>query len=250
MKKITGVIETLSSSHQLYTPAKKDERNNFMSSAWLLPKYISAAMLQKCVSFERLPLELGHNRFLKRGVDILVSFLGVIFILSWLIPILAILIKADSKGPVFFLQKRNKKNGKVFICLKFRSMIVNENADLVPAEENDERITFIGKFLRKNHLDELLQFFNVLMGDMSIVGPRPHMISDNFRYDECVDNYDKRLRVKPGITGLAQVMGFTGPVEDIYEMKKRVDMDNFYIMHWSLKLDMIVMCQTIFKTFG
>lgn len=250
MKKITGVIENLSSSHQLYIPAKKDVENTFMLSAWLLPKHMHASIFQKYVSFERLPLELGYNRFLKRGADILVSFLVILCILSWLIPILAILIKADSKGPVFFLQKRNKKNGKVFICLKFRSMIVNANADLVPAEENDERITFIGKFLRKKHLDELPQFFNVLMGDMSIVGPRPHMISDNFRYYECVDNYDKRLRVKPGITGLAQVMGFTGPVEDIYEMKKRVDMDNFYIMHWSLKLDMIVMYQTVFKTFG
>jgi putative colanic acid biosysnthesis UDP-glucose lipid carrier transferase len=250
MKKTSGAVENLNSSHQLYIPAKKNEENNFMSSTWLLPKHMPATISQKYVSFQRLPLELAHNRFLKRGVDILVSFLVIICILSWLIPILAILIKADSKGPVFFLQKRNKKNGKVFICLKFRSMIVNENADLVPAEKNDERVTFIGKFLRKNHLDELLQFFNVLMGDMSIVGPRPHMISDNFRYYECVDNYDKRLRVKPGITGLAQVMGFTGPVEDIYEMKKRVDMDNFYIMHWSLKLDMIVMYQTVFKTFG
>src|SRR5258705_4443522 len=150
------------------------------------------------------------NRVLKRIIDIIFATLMIIFILSWLIPILAVLIKLDSKGPVFFLQKRNKRNGKIFLCLKFRSMIVNQDADLVPAAVNDPRITRIGKFLRRNYLDEFPQFLNVLWGDMSVVGPRPHMISENLRYDELVEHYDYRNKVKPGITGLAQVMGYVG----------------------------------------
>jgi putative colanic acid biosynthesis UDP-glucose lipid carrier transferase len=193
------------------------------------------------------PYGSRFNHILKRSVDIFFSVIIIVFILSWLIPVIAILIKSDSRGPVFFLQKRNKKNGKVFTCLKFRSMIVNEEADILQAKENDLRITRVGKFLRKNHLDELPQFINVLLGDMSVVGPRPHMISDNLRYDECVDHYANRLSVKPGITGLAQVMGCTGPVEDIAEMRKRVRIDNFYIRHWSLKLDMIILYTTVFK---
>ena len=119
------------------------------------------------------PLDYRVNRVLKRVTDIFIATFVIIFILSWLIPALAILIKTDSKGPVFFLQKRNKKNGRVFTCIKFRSMVVNEEADLTPAEEGDPRITRIGKFLRNNYLDELPQFFNVLWGDMSVIGPRP-----------------------------------------------------------------------------
>lgn len=187
------------------------------------------------------------NHILKRSVDIFFSVIIILFILSWLIPVIAILIKSDSRGPVFFLQKRNKKNGKVFTCIKFRSMVVNKDADLVQAEENDERITRTGRYLRKTHFDELPQFFNVLWGDMSVVGPRPHMISDNLRYDECVDHYADRLNVRPGITGLAQVMGYAGRVEDIDEIKSRVRMDNFYIRHWSLKLDAIILYTTIIK---
>lgn len=185
------------------------------------------------------------NPFLKRSADIFFSVLIILFILSWLIPVIAILIKSDSRGPVFFLQKRNKKNGKVFTCIKFRSMIVNGDADLVQAGENDKRITRTGRYLRKSHFDELPQFFNVLWGDMSIIGPRPHMISDNLRYNGCVDHYASRISVKPGITGLAQVMGYSGPVKNIDEMKSRVNMDNYYIRHWSFKLDMIILYTTI-----
>lgn len=193
------------------------------------------------------PFDNRFNHILKRSFDIFFSVIIIFFILSWLIPVIAILIKSDSRGPVFFLQKRNKKNGKVFTCIKFRSMIVNKDADLLQAEENDERITRTGKYLRKSHFDELPQFFNVLWGDMSVVGPRPHMISDNLRYNGCVDHYADRLSVKPGITGLAQVMGYIGPVEDIDEMKSRVRMDNLYISHRSLKLDMIILYITVFK---
>ena len=129
-------------------------------------------------------------------------------------------------------------------------MFVNEEADLLPAKKNDKRITRVGKFLRQNYLDELPQFFNVLWGDMSVVGPRPHMISDNLRYDELVKYYSYRSKIKPGITGLAQVMGYAGPAPDIEQMQNRVNMDIFYLRHWSLKLDFTILYHTIRKTLG
>lgn len=196
------------------------------------------------------PFDYRINRILKRIADIFFAIFTIICILSWLIPIIAILIKLDSKGPVFFLQKRNKKNGNIFSCIKFRSMIINEEADLIPAAENDTRITRIGKFLRHNYLDELPQFFNVLWGDMSVIGPRPHMISENLLYDELVNYYSCRHMVKPGITGLAQVMGYVGSTTDIQKMQDRVNMDIFYVRHWSLKLDIAILYHTIRKVLG
>jgi putative colanic acid biosysnthesis UDP-glucose lipid carrier transferase len=196
------------------------------------------------------PFDYRINRILKRITDIFFATFVIICILSWLIPIIAVLIKLDSKGPVFFLQKRNRKNGGIFTCIKFRSMIINEEADLIPATVNDTRITRIGKFLRHNYLDELPQFFNVLWGDMSVIGPRPHMISDNIRYEELVDHYAYRHKVKPGITGLAQVMGYVGLVADIQEMQDRVNLDIFYVRHWSLKLDFTILYRTIRTILG
>ena len=195
-------------------------------------------------------IDLRINRILKRGFDIFFATIVIFCLLSWLIAIIAILIKLDSKGSVFFLQKRNKKHGEVFTCIKFRSMIINDEADLKPAEENDERITGIGKFLRKNYVDELPQFFNVLWGDMSLIGPRPHMISDNMLYEELVQHYSLRHKVKPGITGLAQVMGYVGSTDDIQKMQERITMDIFYVRHWSFKLDMVILYRTIRKTLG
>ena len=199
------------------------------------------------VSFLSQPLEFGINRRIKRLIDIFFSMIFIAGILTWLTPILAILIKADSRGPVFFLQKRNKKNGRIFMCIKFRSMIVNEEADRIQAKENDIRITRMGKFLRKYHIDELPQFINVLLSDMSVIGPRPHMISDNLKYENILNHYFFRAKVKPGITGLAQVSGYSGPVTDIDKMKTRVQIDNFYITHWSLKLDIAILFTTIIK---
>ena len=195
------------------------------------------------------PFDNRFNRILKRSTDIFFSTFVILFILSWLIPVIAILIKADSKGPVFFLQRRNKKHGKIFTCIKFRSMIVNDEADVKPAEEADERVTHIGKFLRRNFIDELPQFFNVWWGDMSIIGPRPQMISENLRYDELIDYYSRRHNVKPGITGLAQVMGYVGSAVDYKKMQSRVNMDIFYVRHWSLKMDIIILYHTIRKMF-
>lgn len=196
------------------------------------------------------PSDYLFNRILKRAADIFLATIVIFFILSWLTPVMAILIKLDSKGPVFFLQKRNKRYGKVFTCIKFRTMIINNEADTKPARINDRRITKLGRFLRNNHLDEFPQFINVLSGDMSVIGPRPHMISENLKYDELIQQYSFRCKVKPGITGLAQVMGYTGSITDIGKIKNRVNMDNFYIRHWSLKLDVLILYKTIFKTIG
>jgi putative colanic acid biosysnthesis UDP-glucose lipid carrier transferase len=202
------------------------------------------------IYFIQLPLHKAINRFVKRAIDILVSMVIITTILSWLIPLMAILIRASSAGPVFFLQKRHKQNGAIFTCIKFRSMIVNPMADILPAAINDKRVTPLGRFLRKTFIDELPQFFNVLWGDMSVIGPRPHMLSESLRFEEQVQHYSYREKIKPGITGLSQVMGLEGAADNIYKMKARVDMDIFYLRHWSLKLDAVILYRTIRKMAG
>lgn len=195
----------------------------------------------------QLPLESKSKRVIKRTGDVVISSLVIVGILSWLIPIIALLIKLDSKGPVFFLQKRNKKDGKVFTCIKFRSMIDNDDADLLQATTNDERITRLGRFLRNHYLDELPQFFNVLVGDMSFIGPRPHMITDNNKYEELIEYYDFRHKVKPGITGLSQAMGYVGETRHLQAMRDRVQLDIFYVRHWSFWLDLKILWYTLRK---
>lgn len=202
------------------------------------------------IPLHHYPLDNHWNRWIKRAADILISLFVIVGLLSWMTPIIAILIKLDSRGPVFFLQKRNKRNGNLFTCLKFRSMITNMDADILPAVKNDKRITRVGQFLRDHYLDELPQFINVLIGDMSIIGPRPHMVSDNIRYDELIHDYGYRHKVKPGITGLAQVMGYTGVAENIGMMKERVNMDVFYVRHWTMKMDIAVFLHTVAKAIG
>jgi putative colanic acid biosynthesis UDP-glucose lipid carrier transferase len=205
---------------------------------------------QKIVTSIDLPLDAFYSRLFKRTVDILLSVIIILFVLSWLIPILALLIKLDSKGPVFFLQKRNKKDAEVFTCIKLRSMVVNAEADRLPASDYDKRITALGRFLRTHYLDELPQFFNVLWGDMSIIGPRPHMISDNMKYEELLDYYSYRYKVKPGITGLAQVLGCVGSTADVEKMRDRMNLDIFYIRHWSAILDTKIIYRTARKIAG
>ena len=196
-----------------------------------------------------LPLDKPFNRYCKRAADLTFSFLLLVLLFSWLLPLIALLIKLDSKGPVFFLQKRSGRNNLLFSCIKFRTMIVNHEADIKPAEENDKRITRIGKFLRNYYLDEIPQLLNVLKGDMSLIGPRPHMTSDDQRYKEEIDYYGIRRKVRPGITGLAQVLGFTGPVSDIKKMEKRVQLDIIYVRHWSIAMDVKIFFRTIGKFF-
>lgn len=200
--------------------------------------------------FKTQPLDSHTNRLVKRSIDIVLSFIFIVAVFPWLFPVIALLIKLTSKGPVFFLQKRNKRNGELFTCIKFRSMYKNADADILPASKNDKRITAAGRFLRAHYLDELPQFLNVLWGDMSLIGPRPHMVSDNVKFDELIKNYNYRHKVKPGITGLAQVLGYLGPADNLQEMEARVNMDIFYARHWSAKLDTIILFRTVLKTLG
>lgn len=196
-----------------------------------------------------LPLDKKINQALKRFFDLLFSSIFLVVILSWLVPLVAILIRLDSKGPVFFLQKRNARHGKLFTCIKFRTMIVNHDADRLPASVDDNRITRVGSFLRRNHLDELPQLLNVWLGEMSLIGPRPHMVSDNTKYEELLNFYSYRHKVKPGITGLAQVHGHVGVVADLDAMRERVKKDIYYIHHWSLMMDARIMGMTLFRMF-
>lgn len=198
----------------------------------------------------QLPLNKMPKKIIKRIGDIFLSSIVIVGILSWLTPVLALLIKLDSKGPVFFLQKRNKRGGKIFTCIKFRSMIENEEADILQATADDERITKLGRFLRNHYLDELSQFFNVLIGDMSFIGPRPHMVNDNNKYESLIEFYNYRHKVKPGITGLSQAMGYVGETRDLQAMRDRVQLDIFYVRHWSLLLDLKIFWNTLRKTSG
>jgi len=195
-------------------------------------------------------LEKSFNLFYKRAFDLIVAAVLIIGLFSWLFPLIALFIKLDSKGPVFFFQKRNKKNGKLFICIKFRTMIVNDSADILPAVENDIRITRLGAFLRKHHLDELPQLINVLLGDMSMIGPRPYMVSENEKYEMLIKNYPIRHKVKPGITGFAQVLDYVNPIAKIENMEQRIKKDIYYVYNWSAGLDVKIMIHTFFKMAG
>lgn len=184
----------------------------------------------------------------KRVFDVLFSSIVILFVLSWLIPIIAALIKLSSKGPAFFIQKRVGFLGKSFHCIKFRTMVVNREANSKQAEENDPRITRIGRLLRISNIDELPQFFNVLMGHMSIVGPRPHMHSDCKDFSVVVNNYKFRNITKPGITGLAQVKGCRGPAKDIDSIFRRYQWDSFYVRNQGFRLDLRIIGLTIAST--
>lgn len=196
-----------------------------------------------------LPFEKIETHIVKRIFDIIFSLAVCIFILSWLIPILWIIVKSDSKGPLFFKQKRDGLGGKQFYCYKLRSMVVNDDADKISATKNDPRITKVGAFLRKSSIDELPQFFNVLFGNMSVVGPRPHINVQNEKYASEIDNYLLRNSVKPGITGLAQISGFRGEVTKKSDIKNRVRLDVFYIENWSFFLDVKIVVKTFLNFF-
>lgn len=194
-----------------------------------------------------MPLNYWNRRLWKRLADIFISSVAIIFIFSWLFPILAVLIKLSSKGPVFFVQKRTGLNKKTFNCIKFRSMQVNNEANSMQARRNDSRITHIGRFMRKTNLDELPQFFNVFMGQMSVVGPRPHMLRHTGHYSKLIDQYLTRHYVKPGVTGWAQVNGYRGETDELWKMQKRVDYDMDYIENWNFWWDLVIIWKTIFS---
>ncbi len=195
------------------------------------------------------PLEDVGNRIKKRALDIVVSFLVIVFVLSWLIPILGLLIILESKGPVFFSQSRTGKNKKSFACLKFRSMTVNKDSDFKQATRNDARVTKIGGFLRKSSLDEFPQFINVFKGEMSLVGPRPHMLKHTSDYSKLVDDYMVRQFLKPGITGWAQVNGYRGEITNPEQIRMRIIKDLWYLENWSLWLDIQICFLTVYQVF-
>lgn len=199
------------------------------------------------LSIPEISLNNSTNRAIKRGFDIVFSSIIIVFILSWLIPLLYILIKLESKGPLIYRHRRNGINYKEFVCYKFRSMRDENFSDLIQVKKDDPRVTRIGKFIRRTSIDELPQFFNVFFGDMSVVGPRPHMVSYTKDYGKRIDKYNFVFRhsVKPGITGMAQVKGYRGEVENDEDIVNRIKYDIFYIENWSLLLDSKIVLDTI-----
>jgi len=201
------------------------------------------------ITLREEPLTDFINRFTKRVFDLIFSLLTIVFVLSWLYPFIAVLIKLSSKGPVLFKQSRSGVNNEEFLCYKFRSMTMSAEADTKQATKGDVRITKIGAFLRKSSLDEFPQFFNVFMGDMSIVGPRPHMLKHTEEYSELIQKYMVRQLVKPGITGAAQVKGYRGETKELQDMEGRVRLDVWYIENWSLSLDINIIFHTVWNAF-
>jgi len=200
------------------------------------------------ISLRSEPLDDIANRIRKRMFDILFSAFVMVFILSWLIPLLALLVKLESRGPVFFVQNRTGRNNNNFRCLKFRSMYVNNDANSKQASRNDRRFTRIGRILRKTNLDEMPQFLNVFFGDMSIVGPRPHMLKHTEEYSAIIQKYMIRHFLKPGITGWAQVNGYRGEITDEVHLRKRIEHDIWYMENWSILLDLRIIFLTVFNT--
>jgi putative colanic acid biosynthesis UDP-glucose lipid carrier transferase len=199
------------------------------------------------LSFKQFPLDKFWNQFFKRIFDIVFSLFVLVFICIWLFPIMAIVILIDSGSPVLYCQKRIGFKGKSFKCYKFRTMKPSKDNDIKATVKGDDRITKVGSLLRKTSLDELPQFFNVLLGNMSVVGPRPHMVVQDEYYNDIVMRYSVRHYVKPGITGLAQVKGLRGEINSEEDMQKRVIADVYYVKNWSFLLDVIIIMKTVFK---
>jgi putative colanic acid biosynthesis UDP-glucose lipid carrier transferase len=195
------------------------------------------------------PLNSFTNRILKRAFDVVFSSIVVMVLFSWLFPIIALIIKFTSKGPVFFVQERTGKDDKAFACFKFRSMTVNVASDELQATKNDARVSPFGAFMRKTSIDELPQIFNVLLNNMSLVGPRPHMLKHTEEYRVSVDKFMVRHFAKPGVTGWAQINGFRGETKYIKDMENRAAADIWYIENWSFFLDVKIVCTTAFSMF-
>ena len=202
------------------------------------------------LNIRKVPLDRDYSRWGKRIFDIIFSSLVMIFVLSWLVPLMYILIKAESPGPLYFKQKRHGFKKRVFWCYKFRSMAPNSESDKTMATKNDMRITKMGKFIRKTSIDELPQFINVFLGDMSVVGPRPHMELHTEGYEGSVDKYLVRHFVKPGITGLAQIRGYRGEIVKHEDILNRIKLDVFYVEKWSFALDLNIIYRTVYNVFA
>ncbi|MCD7710757.1 MAG: undecaprenyl-phosphate glucose phosphotransferase [Porphyromonadaceae bacterium] len=197
------------------------------------------------LSIRQEPLANTAKRITKRIFDIIVSGLFLCTLYPFIYIFVGLAIKLSSKGPVYFKQDRNGLEGKIFKCIKFRSMKINEECDTIQAQKDDPRKTRVGDFLRRTNIDELPQFINVFKGDMSLVGPRPHMLKHTQEYSRVIDRYMVRHFVKPGITGWAQVNGFRGETKELSEMVCRIDADIWYIEHWTFWLDIRIIIKTI-----
>lgn len=191
-----------------------------------------------------MPLDRLTIRVLKRAFDVIGAVIVIAIVFPWLIPIVGLCITMDSPGPIFFLQKRNGRNGAPFTCLKFRSMRLNRQSDIAPASQDDPRITRVGRIIRSYCIDEFPQFFNVLKGDMTLVGPRPHMIEENQIFSRSIPGYAFRFRVKPGITGLGQLQSHTRGTR-LERMTDRTYWDAFYMLNWSVKMEMKILLTTL-----
>ena len=198
------------------------------------------------IDINLLPLDLWYNKLLKRIFDIVFSIFILIFFVSWMYIIFGIIIKIQSKGPILFVQRRHGIGGIIFNCYKFRTMIINNQEDIKFADNNDKRLTKFGKFLRISALDEMPQFLNVLIGNMSVVGPRPHPVKLNEEFSDKIDKFSKRHQFKPGITGLAQVQGFRGKIYTFHDMSSRVRLDRYYFKNWSIFYDLNICVKTFF----
>jgi putative colanic acid biosynthesis UDP-glucose lipid carrier transferase len=201
------------------------------------------------LSLRKEPLDDVGNRIKKRALDLGISLFVTVFILSWLIPLIGILILLESGRPIFFKQLRTGRDKKPFYCWKFRSMRKNKDADLRQASKDDNRITALGRFLRKSSLDEFPQFINVLRGEMSLVGPRPHMLKHTSDYSKVVNDYMVRQFIKPGITGWAQINGYRGEISNPEQIRMRVNKDLWYLENWTLWLDIRILFLTIYYIF-
>ncbi|MFT7237003.1 MAG: putative colanic acid biosynthesis UDP-glucose lipid carrier transferase [Cyclobacteriaceae bacterium] len=194
-----------------------------------------------------IPLDSKFNQVFKRVFDVVFSSLIMIIVLSWLVPLVGLIIKLESRGPIFFKQNRHGRDNRLFLCWKFRTMVVNSESDTKQATKNDSRITKIGAFLRKTSLDEIPQFINVFFGEMSVVGPRPHPIKLNEKFQPSIEKFWQRHAVKPGITGLAQAKGFRGETFDYSDMSGRVRLDRFYVKNWTMSFDFKIILLTIWS---
>ena len=198
------------------------------------------------IEVNQLPLDLWYNKILKRLFDVIFSLFVLVFFISWMYVVFGIIIKIQSRGPILFKQRRHGMGGKAFYCFKFRSMVMNDQEDTKFADNKDSRLTKFGKFMRISALDEMPQFINVLIGDMSVVGPRPHPLKLNQEFSKKIYKFSKRHQFKPGITGLAQISGFRGKIYNFYDMSSRVKLDRYYFKNWSFMLDLNICIRTIF----
>lgn len=254
-KKIDEVFAAIAPTQLKDVRMMMDSADELMIKLRLVPDFSGAMALTKLniryfdnlpvLGIRREPLEDSGARFKKRLLDLALSSFAIIFILSWLVPLIGIFIKLNSKGPIFFRQLRSGRNNKAFWCYKFRSMFVNGESDALQASKGDIRITRVGAFLRKTSLDELPQLWNVLRGNMSIVGPRPHMLAHTEQYRKIIDGFMVRHFLKPGITGWAQVTGFRGETKEPNLMEERVIRDIWYLENWSLMLDVRIIFLTV-----